>query len=82
MDMSNYVMKLKNNFLRNMENNFAVFILTHGRPDNVKTFKNLWLNLKDSDIYSSEYFLNGISIYSTKPLENKLTNTIELILIS
>jgi hypothetical protein len=24
-----------------MENNFAVFILTHGRPDNVKTFNTL-----------------------------------------
>lgn len=41
MAMLNYVMKLKNNFLRNMENNFAVFILTHGRPDNVKTFNTL-----------------------------------------
>lgn len=34
-------MKLKNNFLKNMENNFAVFILTHGRPDNVKTYSTL-----------------------------------------
>jgi hypothetical protein len=24
-----------------MENNFAVFILTHGRPDNVKTYTTL-----------------------------------------
>lgn len=41
MAMLNYVMKLKNNSLKSMENNFAVFILTHGRPDNVKTFSTL-----------------------------------------
>ena len=41
MAMLNYVMKLKNNSLKSMENNFAVFILTHGRPDNVKTYSTL-----------------------------------------
>lgn len=35
-------MKLENNILQNMENkDFAVFILTHGRPDNVLTYKTL-----------------------------------------
>ena len=35
-------MKLENNTLKNMENkDFAVFILTHGRPDNVITFNTL-----------------------------------------
>jgi len=34
-------MKLETNIYRNMENNFAVFILTHGRPDNVKTYSTL-----------------------------------------
>ena len=35
-------MKLENNTLLNMENkDFAVFILTHGRPDNVKTLSTL-----------------------------------------
>jgi hypothetical protein len=35
-------MKLKTNILKNMENkDFAVFILTHGRPDNVITYKTL-----------------------------------------
>lgn len=40
--MSNCVMKLELNTLLNMENkDFAVFILTHGRPDNVKTLSTL-----------------------------------------
>ena len=34
-------MKLENNILKIMENNFAVFVLTHGRPDNVKTYSTL-----------------------------------------
>jgi len=34
-------MKLETNIYRNMESNFAVFILTHGRPDNVKTYSTL-----------------------------------------
>jgi hypothetical protein len=35
-------MKLENNILKNMENkDFAVFILTHGRPDNIKTLNTL-----------------------------------------
>lgn len=35
-------MKFVNNTLKNMENkDFAVFILTHGRPDNVKTLATL-----------------------------------------
>ena len=35
-------MKLEPNTLLNMDNkDFAVFILTHGRPDNVSTYKTL-----------------------------------------
>jgi len=35
-------MKLKTNTLKSMENkDFAVFILTHGRPDNIKTLSTL-----------------------------------------
>ena len=35
-------MKFANNILKNMENkDFAVFILTHGRPNSVKTFATL-----------------------------------------
>lgn len=39
--MLSYVKKSKNNILKNMENNFAVFILTHGRPNKVKTLSTL-----------------------------------------
>ena len=38
--MSNSAMKSRNNTLKNMDN-FCVFILTHGRPDNVKTLTTL-----------------------------------------
>ena len=35
-------MRLETNTLKNMENrDFAVFILTHGRPDNVVTLETL-----------------------------------------
>lgn len=34
-------MKLEHNISKNMENDFAVFILTHGRPTNVKTLSTL-----------------------------------------
>ena len=34
-------MILENNTFKNMENNLVVFILSHGRPDNVKTFETL-----------------------------------------
>lgn len=39
--MLSYVMILETNIYKNMGNNFAVFILTHGRPDNVKTYETL-----------------------------------------
>lgn len=34
-------MTFVNNTLKNMDSNFCVFILTHGRPDNVLTYKTL-----------------------------------------
>ena len=40
--MLGFVMKLEINIWKNMENkDFAVFILTHGRPDNIKTLNTL-----------------------------------------
>jgi hypothetical protein len=40
--MLNFVMKLETNILNNMENkDFCVFILTHGRPDNIITLVTL-----------------------------------------
>lgn len=38
----------------------------------IDTFKNLWLNIKDKDVYKPEFFLNGLSIYNTTPLEKKI----------
>ena len=40
--------------------------------NNIEIFKNLWLNIKDKDIYKPDFFLNGLSVYNTKPLEKKL----------
>jgi predicted acylesterase/phospholipase RssA len=40
--------------------------------ENIPIFKNLWLNIKDKDIYKPDFFLNGLSVYNTKPLEKKL----------
>ena len=37
--MLNFAMTFANNTWKNMENKIVVFILTHGRPDNVKTLK-------------------------------------------
>jgi hypothetical protein len=45
-------MKLENNIWKNMENNFVVFIITHGRPDKQITLKTL----KRCN-YSGPYFL-------------------------
>lgn len=45
-------MKFVNNILKNMENKeFAVFILSHGRPDNVKTYNTLRKCGYTGDIY-------------------------------
>jgi len=42
MDTLNFVTKLENNTLKNMENEkLGVFILSHGRPDKIKTYKLL-----------------------------------------
>lgn len=46
-------MILEINTCKNMENNFAVFILTHGRPDNVKTLSTL----KKSGYTGKIYFI-------------------------
>jgi len=42
MDTLNFVMKLENNTLKNMENeNFAIFIMVYGRPDKMWTLNTL-----------------------------------------
>ena len=37
-----------------------------------KEFKNMWLNIKDEDIYKKIYFLNELSMYDNTPLKNTL----------
>ena len=34
--------------------------------------KNLWLSTTNSQVYSNIFFLNGISLFQTKPLQNTL----------
>ena len=78
-------MKLKNNFLRNMENNFAVFILTHGRPDNVKTFNTLKkcgytgkiyfiVDNEDKSIekYISNFGIDNVRIFDKKEMADSI----------
>ena len=42
--------------------------------DSVYEFKTLWTNIKDNNIYKSDYFFNGLSLYETKPLEDELAS--------
>ena len=54
----------------------AAFMSTINKGDeknNIDTYKKLWLQFKNSDIYSYELFANGLSIYGTKPLSNTLS---------
>jgi len=37
-----------------------------------KEFKNLWLNIKDGDIYKKVYFTNELSMYDNSPLQNTM----------
>ena len=40
--------------------------------DSVFEFKTLWTGIKDNNVYKSDYFFNGLSLYETKPLEEEL----------
>lgn len=54
----------------------------------IQDYKNLWFNTTNNQVYSPTYFLNGKSLYDTKPLKNTLTkvfkdkNPIRPVLIS
>ena len=41
--------------------------------ENIDTFKELWTNIKNSDVYKNEYFLNGLSLYNNDSLQKKLS---------
>lgn len=79
-------MTLKNNTLKNMENNnFAVFILTHGRPNNVKTYKTLKkcrytgkiyfiVDNEDKTIeqYQNNFGIENVKIFNKKAMADKV----------
>jgi hypothetical protein len=79
-------MKLKINTLPNMENeNFAVFILTHGRPDNVKTLSTLKkcgytgkiyfiVDNEDKTIeqYQKNYGIENVKIFDKKAMADEV----------
>lgn len=79
-------MKLENNILKNMENkDFAVFILTHGRPDNVKTLSTLKkcgytgkiyfiVDNEDKTIeqYQKNYGIENVKIFDKKAMADEV----------
>jgi len=42
--------------------------------ENIDNFKELWTNIKNSDVFKNEYFLNGLSLYNNDSLQKKLTD--------
>lgn len=79
-------MKLENNTLKNMENkDFAVFILTHGRPDNLITFNTLKkanytgkiyiiVDNEDKTIeqYQKNYGIENVKIFDKKAMADEV----------
>jgi len=78
-------MILKNNTWKNMENNFAVFILTHGRPDNIKTYTTLKkcgytgpiyfiVDNEDKHInnYQKNYGIDNVKIFDKKLMADEI----------
>jgi hypothetical protein len=53
----------------------AAYLTTIEKNDmanHIADYKNIWVNLQDSDVYNEVYFLNGLSMYDTKPLVSTL----------
>ena len=84
MDLSKCVTILKNNTSKNM-NDFAVFILTHGRADNVITYKTLkkcgytgpiYLVIDNEDKMTNEYINNfgeeNVKIFDKKKMADSI----------
>ena len=79
-------MRFANNILKNMENkDFAVFILTHGRPDNVKTLRTLKkcgytgkiyfiVDNEDKTIeqYQKNYGIENVKIFDKKAMADSI----------
>lgn len=73
-------MKLELNILKNMENkDFAVFILTHGRPDNVKTLRLINARgytgkvyfVVDNEDKTLDRYINNFGIDNVKVFDKK-----------
>ena len=53
----------------------ACYLSTISKEDeitSIKEFKNLWLNIKSKDVFTNCFFLNGLSLYDSKPMEGFL----------
>ena len=53
----------------------ACYLSTIKKEDektNIDEFKKLWVNVKNSDVYRTECFLNGLSVYNTDPFKKQL----------
>ena len=86
MDMLRFVRILKINILKNMDNSeYVVFILTHGRPDNVLTYKTLikcgytgpiYFVIDNEDQSASKYIENfgidRVKIFDKKSMADKI----------
>jgi hypothetical protein len=88
-------MKLELNTLLNMENkDFAVFILTHGRPDNVKTLSTLKkcgytgkiyfiVDNEDKTIeqYQKNYGIENVKIFDKKAMADSIDEGLIILII-
>jgi predicted acylesterase/phospholipase RssA len=45
--------------------------------NHISEFQKLWTSIKSSDIYSPDFFLNGLSVFETKKLKSTLENIFE-----
>jgi len=78
-------MILKSNIYKNMENNFCVFILSHGRPDNVITYETLkrygykgkiYIVIDNEDTKINDYIkkfgIDNVKIFNKKELADNI----------
>lgn len=47
-------------------------IKQENEKNNIDEFKKLWVDIKNSDVYKNEYFLNGLSLFNTDPFKKQL----------
>lgn len=49
--------------------------------DNIIEMEHLWSSFKNNQLYNDEFFLNGLSLYNTKPLINTLKQNFNNLII-